>query len=145
MAGGMTAGRGPRRGASSGGTAAGDALLGRSRGPGGAASSGPSGPVGAPPVEERVPEPRGPAALPDPAELRRAHRHCWVLPGDVGDVAVDGADGAAGEDDEPYAGVVAEWRATPDGWRARVVYALGDGDMLTVVETWLAAEQLRPA
>ncbi|MEJ5867217.1 hypothetical protein WDV85_05595 [Pseudokineococcus sp. 5B2Z-1] len=141
MAGGMTAGRGPRRGEPVARTAAGGALLGRSGpdgGPGGAHRSGravPSGPSAPPPVEEHeAPGDDRPAA--DPAELRRAHRHCWVLPDEPGE---------GGEQEEPFAGVVAEWRLGPTGWLARVVYALGDGEMATVVESWLGADQLRPA
>ncbi len=144
----MTAGRGPRRGEPVARTAAGSALLGRS---GPAADRVPSGPSAPPPVEEDAVSRGGgrpadreghdPADLGDPAELRRAHRHCWVLLDEA-----DEAGGGAEEDDgEPFAGVVAEWRLTPTGWLARVVYALGDGEMATVVESWLAAEQLRPA
>ncbi|GAA2018896.1 hypothetical protein GCM10009756_04340 [Pseudokineococcus marinus] len=140
----MTAGRGPRRGEPVARTAAGGALLGRSgpdRGPGGAHRSGravPSGPSAPPPVEEHEPpgDDRSAADPADPAELRRAHRHCWVLPDDPGE---------GGEQEEPFAGVVAEWRLGPTGWLARVVYALGDGEMATVVESWLGADQLRPA
>jgi len=149
----MTAGRGPRRGEPVARTAAGSALLGRAAPP--AARAVPSGPSAPPPVEEGAAPRRGGGRtagrdgadpLPDPAELRRAHRHCWVLPDEL-----DGADGAGGEGGEgeegvePFAGVVAEWRLSPTGWLARVVYALGDGEMATVVESWLAAEQLRPA
>jgi hypothetical protein len=31
------------------------------------------------------------------------------------------------------------------GWQARVVDALDDGNQATTVETWVAAERLRPA
>jgi hypothetical protein len=40
---------------------------------------------------------------------------------------------------------VIEWRRTATGWRARVVYALGDGDHATTVETWVQAKRLCPA
>jgi hypothetical protein len=46
---------------------------------------------------------------------------------------------------EARAGLVVEWRRTPAGWRARVVYALDDGDRATTVDTWVLAEQLRHA
>jgi hypothetical protein len=40
---------------------------------------------------------------------------------------------------------VIEWRRTATGWRARVVYALGDGDHAATVETWVQAQRLCPA
>lgn len=82
--------------------------------------------------------PGAPSSAPSnagPAPLRTApgaRRHCWVLP--------DPDEGV-----EPFAGLVAEWRQTAAGWQARVVYALGDAETATVVESWLSAEQLRPA
>ncbi|MEJ5914348.1 hypothetical protein [Pseudokineococcus sp. 1T1Z-3] len=149
MAGGMTAGRGSGRGQPVARTAAGGALLGRpgTHVPAGTrVPSGPSAPppqeVPAPPDEEApppAPAARGRPADPredppgGPAELRRTHRHCWVLP-EEGDDA-----------EEPLAGVVAQWRPTSAGWLARVVYALGDEETATVVESWLSADQLRPA
>ncbi|MEJ5943902.1 hypothetical protein WDZ17_01155 [Pseudokineococcus basanitobsidens] len=136
MAGGMTAGRGPQRGQPTATTAAGRVLLGRAGPPGveGAGSRGvPSGPSAPPPVEEEGPAPDARVPTASPAEVRRTQRHCWVLPGED-----DGLD-------EPLAGVVAEWRSTPTGWLGRVVYALGDDETATVVESWLTAEQLRPA
>jgi hypothetical protein len=41
--------------------------------------------------------------------------------------------------------MVIEWRRTATGWRARGVYALGDGDHAATVETWVQAERLCPA
>ncbi len=58
-------------------------------------------------------------------------RHCWVHTLEA--------------PSEPRPGLVIEWRRTATGWQARVVYALGDGDQASTVETWVPAERLRPA
>jgi len=40
---------------------------------------------------------------------------------------------------------VVEWRRDHGGWRARVVYLVGEADSATTVETWVDAAHLRPA
>ena len=58
-------------------------------------------------------------------------RHCWVHTPEA--------------PAEPRPGLVIEWAYSAAGWRARVVYALDDGEHATTVETWVEAERLRPA
>jgi hypothetical protein len=57
-------------------------------------------------------------------------RHCWV---------------AGGDGSGPWPGLVVEWRRDQGGWRARVVYLVGEPDSATTVETWVDAAHLRPA
>lgn len=61
---------------------------------------------------------------------RPLRRHCWV------------SDPAA---DDRWPGLVIEWRRHAEGWRARVVYLVGDADSATTVETWVEAARLQPA
>jgi len=58
-------------------------------------------------------------------------RHCWVA--------------GPGDDSGPWPGLVVEWRRDECGWRARVVYLVGEADCATTVETWVDAAHLRPA
>jgi hypothetical protein len=67
---------------------------------------------------------------PPPERQTPRQRHCWVHTPEA--------------PSEPRPGLVIEWQRTATGWRARVVYALDD-DHATTVETWVQAEQLRPA
>ncbi|PRY13569.1 hypothetical protein [Kineococcus rhizosphaerae] len=64
---------------------------------------------------------------------RPAVRHCWVRPPDGGD---------------PWPGIVVAWVRGPRGWRGRVVYVVPGsvpGEDPVLVETWVEAENLRPA
>ena len=65
----------------------------------------------------------GSAALP-PMPVK----HCWVT----------GADGRV-------PALLLEWRKRDDGWHARVVRPVKDGDGWVVVEEWLPAGLLDPA
>ena len=42
-------------------------------------------------------------------------------------------------------GLLLEWTQRPDGWHARVVHAVEDGDGWVIVEEWLPAGLLEPA
>jgi hypothetical protein len=57
------------------------------------------------------------------------HRHCWVVD----------------ELGECHPGLVLEWRRGPAGWRGLVAYVTGAGDAYTLMQRWMAAEQLRSA
>ena len=59
-------------------------------------------------------------------------RHCWVA-------------GAADDEGVKRPGLLVEWRAAPDGWEGRVVYAarLRSGAW-ALVEEWLPASLLTP-
>lgn len=58
-------------------------------------------------------------------------RHCWVT----------GLPEAPGR----FAGVVLSWRHLPgEGWSARTVYVVDDGDPV-LIEAWVPADYLRPA
>jgi hypothetical protein len=54
-------------------------------------------------------------------------KHCWVT----------GAEGKV-------PGLLLEWRRRPDGWHARVVRPVREGDGWVVVEEWLPAGLLDP-
>jgi hypothetical protein len=62
-----------------------------------------------------------------PSRTRR--RHCWVT----------GPTGQPG----PWPGLVLDWQQTEGGWRAWVVYLLGDEDV--VVQGWVERSRLAPA
>ena len=95
--------------------------MGRSRGPTLAERSAATRPTSEP---APTPKPAGVGASP-----RR--RHCWVT----------GPDPVGG----PWPGLVAEWQKATGGWRARVVYVVGDANSATTVETWVDASHLQPA
>jgi hypothetical protein len=93
-----------------------------------------------PSLAERTAAARGTTRTDDPGALEVGHhapqspsprqRHCWVHTPEA--------------PSEPRPGLVIEWRRTATGWQARVVYALDDADHAATVETWVAAERLRP-
>ena len=60
-------------------------------------------------------------------------RHCWVQ--------------ASPENPGPHAGLIQAWRHGPEGWSALVVYVVADdaSDDVTTVQTWMPANNLRPA
>jgi hypothetical protein len=58
-------------------------------------------------------------------------RHCWVT--------------GPGDGSGPWPGLVVEWHRGEGGWRARVIYLVGEPDSATTVETWVDAAHLRPA
>jgi hypothetical protein len=78
------------------------------------------------PGEPGTGDPGGSTMRPGP---RR--RHCWVA--------------GPGDGSGPWPGLVVEWRRDEGGWRARVVYLVGEPDSATTVETWVDAAHLRPA
>lgn len=69
----------------------------------------------------------------DADAIRRGprRRHCWVA--------------GPGDGSGPWPGLVVEWHRDEEGWRARVVYLVGEPDSATTVETWVDAAHLRPA
>lgn len=73
----------------------------------------------------------GDAATGEPLRRGPRRRHCWVA----------GPGGGSG----PWPGLVVEWQRDDGGWRARVVYVVGEPDSATTVETWVDAAHLRPA
>ena len=59
-------------------------------------------------------------------------RHCWV----------DGPTDSPG----PWPGLVVEWRKDGEGWMARAVYVVDEGQGSPVlVEQWLTRDKVRPA
>jgi len=50
-----------------------------------------------------------------------------------------------GDGSGPWPGLVVEWLRDDGGWRARVVYVVGEPGSATTVETWVQATHLRPA
>ena len=67
----------------------------------------------------------------DAARRGPRRRHCWVA--------------GPGDGSGPWPGLVVEWQRDDRGWRARVVYLVGEPDTATTVETWVDAAHLRPA
>jgi hypothetical protein len=69
-----------------------------------------------------------------PGDMARSgprRRHCWVA--------------GPGDGSGPWPGLVVQWHREDGGWRARVVYVVGEPDSTTTVETWVDAAHLRPA
>jgi hypothetical protein len=56
-------------------------------------------------------------------------RHCWVT--------------GPGEDPGPWPGLILDWQHTEAGWRAWVVYLVGDAHEV-VVQGWVGRAQLKP-
>ncbi|WP_432547850.1 hypothetical protein [Kineococcus sp. SYSU DK004] len=79
-------------------------------------------------------DPPAPAAAPPaaaPVLERPGGRHCWVQ--------------GPPEDPGPFPGLLLAWRRDGTGWLGRVAYVLLDEEQRPVlVDTWVAAEHLRP-
>jgi hypothetical protein len=101
--------------------------MGRRRGPTLAERSHVTGAV---PDREAAPG-DAPDPRPDPRRPGPRRRHCWVA--------------GPGDRSGPWPGLVIEWHHDAGGWRARVVYVVGEPDSATTVETWVDATHLRPA
>ena len=58
-------------------------------------------------------------------------RHCWVT--------------GPADDPGPWPGLVLDWQHTEAGWRAWVVYIVGDRSNEATVMGWVARDRLHPA
>lgn len=58
-------------------------------------------------------------------------RHCWVT--------------GPAEEPGPWPGLVLHWDRADTGWRAWVVYLVGDGQAQAAVQCWVERDRLTPA
>ncbi|MFL6099075.1 MAG: hypothetical protein ACJ71T_03875 [Actinomycetales bacterium] len=58
-------------------------------------------------------------------------RHCWVT--------------GPAEEPGPWPGLVVHWDRADGGWRAWVVYLVGDGQAQAAVQCWVERARLTPA